>query len=82
MVAPWGDLLVTGLLATFSVASVFGQVFTRRILVPPGTQNNTMPGNTRHTFVDPIFSNTASSIGDIEKSWVHLYMVVSKYLPQ
>ena len=27
----------------------------------------TMPGNTRHNLVDSIFSNTASSIGDIEK---------------
>ena len=40
MVAHWGDLLVTGLLATVSVASVCGQVFTRGILVPPGIQNN------------------------------------------
>ena len=40
MVAHWGDLLVTGLLATVSVPSVCGQVFTREILVPPGTQNN------------------------------------------
>ena len=40
MVAHWGDLLVTGLLAAVSVASVCGQVFTRGILVPPGTQNN------------------------------------------
>ena len=40
MFAHWGDLLVTGLLATVSVAFVCGQVFTRGKLVPPGTQNN------------------------------------------
>ena len=40
MVAYWGDLLVSGLLAAVSVASVCGQVFSRGILVPPGTQNN------------------------------------------
>ena len=40
MVAHWGDLLVTGLLATVSVASICGQVVTRGILVPPVTQNN------------------------------------------
>ena len=40
MVAHWGDLLVAGLLAAVSVASVCGQVFTSGILVPPGTQNN------------------------------------------
>ena len=40
MVAHWGDQLVTGLLAAVSVAFVCGQVFTRGILVPPGTQNN------------------------------------------
>ena len=40
MVAHWGDLLVTGLLAAVSVASVCGRVFTRGVLVPPGTQNN------------------------------------------
>ena len=40
MVAHWGDLLVAGLLAAVSVASVCSQVFTREILVPPGTQNN------------------------------------------
>ena len=28
----------------------------------------TMPGNTRHNFLDPIFSNTASPIVDIEKA--------------
>ena len=27
----------------------------------------TVPGNTRHNFVDSIFSNTASPIGDIDK---------------
>ena len=41
MVAHWDDLLVTGLSDTVSVASVGGQVFTRGILVPPGTRNNT-----------------------------------------
>ena len=41
----------------------------------------TMPGNTRHNLVDSIFSNTASPIGDIDKSWVHLYMGASNYLP-
>ena len=40
MVAHWSDLLVTGLLATVSVASVCGQVFTKGVLVQPGTQNN------------------------------------------
>ena len=30
--------------------------------------NTTMLGNTRHTLVDSIFSNTASPIGDIEKA--------------
>ena len=42
MVAHGRDLLVTGLLATVSVASVCGQVVTRGILVPPGTQNNSV----------------------------------------
>ena len=41
----------------------------------------TMSRNTRHNLVDLIFSNTASPIGDIEKAWVFLYMVASKYLP-
>ena len=41
MVAHWVDLLVTGLLDTVSVAYVCGQVVTRGVLVPPGTQNNT-----------------------------------------
>ena len=40
MVAHWGNLLVTGLLAAVFVASVCRQVFTRGVLVPPGTQNN------------------------------------------
>ena len=42
MVAHWVDLLFTGLLATVSVASVCGQVVIRGVLVPPGTQNNTL----------------------------------------
>ena len=42
--------------------------------------NTTMPGNTRHNLVDSIFSNTASPIGDIEKSQVHFHTNTSKYL--
>ena len=30
--------------------------------------NTTMPGNTRHNLIDSIFSNTASPIGNIEKT--------------
>ena len=41
----------------------------------------TMPGDTRHNLVDSIFSITESTIGDIEKAWVHLYMGASKYIP-
>ena len=41
----------------------------------------TMRGNIRHNLVDSVFSNTASPIGDINKSWVHLYMGAYKYLP-
>ena len=41
MVAHGGNLMVTGLLATVSVAYVCGMVVTRGVLVPPGTQNNT-----------------------------------------
>ena len=40
MVAHDGNLMVTGLLATVSVAYVCGVVITRGILVPPRTQNN------------------------------------------
>ena len=38
----------------------------------------TMPGNTRHTLVEPIFSNIASPIGGIEKAQVHLHTVAYK----
>ena len=41
----------------------------------------TMPGNIRHNLVDSVFSNIASTIGDIEMAYVHLYMDESKYLP-
>ena len=40
MVTHGGDLMVTGLLATVSVAYVCGMIVTRGVLVPPGTQNN------------------------------------------
>ena len=52
-----------------------------QINLPGLFTKTTMPGKTRHNFVESILSNTTSPIGGIDQAQVHFHMGSYRYLP-